>query len=158
MLRIVAQTDDVIIDGSILHAVEEVCQHGRLGCALAVDDDFRVRTLLATGLTSLLQQIEEAVPVSVRRVGVTAVGSRSFDAPHHAIRNLVTRLDVVGGGTSGLQLLQTVLGVGVNLFVELCVVEALPSIGRPLLAGVCPRVAIVEVKHEGHALVLDALA
>ncbi len=46
MLRIVAQSDDVIIDGSILHAVEEVCQHGRLGCALAVDDDFRVSSRL----------------------------------------------------------------------------------------------------------------
>ena len=156
--RVVAEPDDVVINGGILHAVKVVCQYVGFGRALAVDDDFRVRTLLATGLTSLLQQIEEAVPVGVRRVGVTAVGSRSFDAPHHAIRNLVTRLDVVGGGTSGFQLLQTVLCVGVNLFVELCVVEALPSIGRPLLAGVCPRVAIVEVKHEGHALVLDALA
>ena len=157
MLWIITQSNDVVVDFCILHTVKEVCQYAGLGCTLAMDDNLRVGTLLATGLTSFLQQIEETSPVGIRTIGVTAISSRSFDSPQHTIADLVTRLDEVGCGASILQLLQTIFGVLVNLFVEFGVRQRLPCIGSPLLPWVCPCVAIVEVEHESHSLVFDAL-
>ena len=156
--RIVAQSDDVVVDAVVLHAVEEVCQHVALRGTLTMDDNLGVGTLFATGLTGFLQQIYETVPVGSRRVGVAAVGCCAICAPQHAIADLVACLDEIGSGTSSFQLTETVLGVFVNLVAQLFVVETLPCIGSPLFGGICPSVTIMEIKHELEACILDALA
>ena len=160
--RIIAQADDVVVDTVLPHTVEEVGQHTCIGYPLTVQHDFGIGALLAAGLPSLLQQREEAVPVGGAAVGVAAVGivvlDRSLRPPKHAVGYLVARLNHVGRGTCRLELLQAVLGIFINLRSQLCVIQTLPGIGRPLLAGIGPGVAVMEVEQQRHAGILDALA
>ena len=159
--RIVAQSDDVVVDAVILHTVEEVRQHAGLRRTLAMQDNLGIRTLLATCLSGLFQQTKETVPVGCRRIGITTVcavlSNSSLRSPQHTIADLVARLDEVGRSTSSLQLTETLLGIFIDLVCQRSIVQVLPGIRCPLLARVCPGVAIVEVKHESHASLLDAL-
>ena len=161
VVGVVAQTDDVIIHVSRLHTVEEICHDCRFGGALIMQDDLCLRTFLTTSLACLFQQIDETVPVSLGRGGVAAVVlvvlGLCFCSPQHSVRDFIPRLNHVGSGSCSLHLLQTVLGVFVDFLVEFLVRERLPRSWCPLLGGISPGVAVVEVEHQLHTRLLDAL-
>ena len=86
-----------------------------------MDDDLGLRTFLAAGLDSILEQRGEAQPVGiVVGVGVALLERRRAAlAPAHTVAYLVARLYEVGFGTGSLQGLQALLGVVVDFIVEL---------------------------------------
>ena len=123
-----------------------------------MDDDLGLRTFLAAGLDSILEQRGEAQPVGIF-VGVAPLERRRAAlAPAHTVAYLVARLYEVGFGTGSLQGLQALLGVVVDFVVELQVGERHPGIGSVLLHGVGPGVRVVEVEQELQSGILDALA
>ena len=119
-----------------------------------------LRAYLAACLYGIGEQGGEAAPVG--RVSDIAFLERGFcraiGAPQHAIAYLVAWLDEIGGGTRINHLRECVLGIGINLLVQLSVAQLHPLGRCPLLGRVCPRVGIMEIEHQLESRILDALS
>ena len=164
IVGIVGEPYDVIVYTVVLHTVEVVGQHVGFSHALAVQNNLCIRTLLAAGKSCLLQKIKETCPVRSAAVGIAAVLIISFTAsfglcaPKHSIGDLIAGLNEVRGNTCRLQLSQTILGIFIDLISQLGIIERFPCVGSPLLTWISPCVAIMEVKHEAEANILDAFS
>ena len=124
--------------------------------------DFCIFAYFSACLAGLFQQGNKTLPIGILGLRVATIGviatNCGFGAPQHTIRNLITCLDKVGSSACGYHLLQTVLGVPVDGILQLFVSHVFPCIRCPLLARIGPGIAVVEVKYQSHACVLDAFA
>ena len=158
VIGIIARADDVVIYAILLQPFVVVGHQRRVLHLFGMDDDLSLRTHLATSLAGVLQGGGEKLPVRILIAAPVALGLQlTVAVVHHSPGDLVTRLDEVGCSPSGDELFKTVLGVGIDIGGRRGV-HRLKQIGCGLLAGVGPRVGIVEVEHEFQPGILDPLA
>ena len=121
---IVAEADDVVVDGVALHLVVEVGKgriagiiflEGGVGRdAFGVQNDFGSEAHFPAGGCSPAKQGSETIPVGGRGGGIAILGIAGISSPVHAITDFVARLYEVGGGPGLGQCGECVLGVVVN--------------------------------------------
>ena len=158
VIRIIARTDDIVFNAIQLQPFIVIRDQGRIGSLFRMDYDLSLRTDFTTCLPCIDQSRREVIPVLIL-IAAPVTLRLQFTAAvvQHAPGNLIACLNKVGRDTSSLELFQAVLGVIVDIFLRLLLYNS-KLIGCALLAGVCPRIAIVEVEHQLQPGILDLLA
>ena len=150
---IVAQAEDVKFHATAGEVLEILYGIAGVLDMLEMNDHLRLGADLAASRHRLLEDS--------RKVVLVVHGTRvdAADVPEHSARNLVAHLDEIRRSAFCHQMLQRFLGVVID-FVghRRCRFQLLPRLGHGLMRRICPGVAIVEIKHEGEALLLDTLA
>ena len=153
-VRIIAQTNDIIVHLRAKRIIE--CSNICRTAHLCLNDNLCVRANFLASPYSGLQVLHEigertSTIVCARRIAVAC-------RPQHTVSNLIARLYEVRLSAIGYQMLQATLCILIHAVGKNIRVGRVPRHRSGMLPRVCPRVTVMEVKHESLPGILNPLA